>query len=41
MSRVKLYTRMSSTRYRERYARFAASLINNENEIDRASAGFA
>ena len=32
---------MSSTPYRESYARFAPSLINNENEIDRALAGIA
>jgi len=29
---------MSSTPYRQSYARFAPSLINNENEIDRALA---
>ena len=32
---------MSSTPYRESYPRFAPSLINNENEIDRALAGIA
>jgi selenocysteine lyase/cysteine desulfurase len=32
---------MSSTPYRESYSRFAPSLINNENEIDRALAGIA
>jgi hypothetical protein len=32
---------MSSTPYRESYSRLAPSLINNENEIDRALAGIA
>jgi selenocysteine lyase/cysteine desulfurase len=32
---------MSSTPYRNSYARFAPSLLNNENEIDRALAGIA
>jgi selenocysteine lyase/cysteine desulfurase len=32
---------MSSTPYRDSYPRFAPSLINNENEIDRALAGIA
>lgn len=32
---------MSSTPYRDSYARFAPSLINNENEIDRALAEIA
>lgn len=32
---------MSSTPYRESYARFAPSLLNNENEIDRALAEIA
>ena len=32
---------MSSTPYRESYARFAPSLINNENEIDSALAAIA
>jgi 4-aminobutyrate aminotransferase-like enzyme len=32
---------MSNTPYRQSYARFAPSLINNENEIDRALAAIA
>ena len=32
---------MSRTPYRESYPRFAPSLINNENEIDRALAAIA
>ena len=32
---------MSNTPYRDSYPRFAPSLINNENEIDRALAGIA
>jgi len=30
---------MSNTPYRQSYARFAPSLINNENEIDTALSG--